>query len=113
VWKVVYSDEGAWRAGIYRPAASCAAEIKELEKHSHPELFVCMEGPAGLVIDDGAGETGIVLFPGESLLVSGYHNGFRASEHGFFLVIERTEFTTEYIDRATKRHLRSVRVSSS
>jgi hypothetical protein len=72
-----------------------------------------MEGPVGLVIDDGDGEREIVLSPGESLSVSGYHNGFRASEHGFFLVIERTDFTTEYIDRLTKSHLRSVRVSSS
>jgi len=113
VWNVIYRDDGAWRAGIYRPAASFAGEITELEKHSHPELFVCMEGPAGLVIDDGAGEREIVLSPGESLLVSGYHSGFRASEHGFFLVIERTDFTTEYIDRLTKSHLRSVRVPSS
>ncbi|HSV98235.1 MAG TPA: hypothetical protein VLM75_15030 [Spirochaetota bacterium] len=85
-------------------------DVMELEKHSCPELFLCLGGRAGLVIYDGETEKTVEFEPGEELLVSDYHNGFLIEQDAFFLVVERTAFTTDYIDRKTRGPLRSVTV---
>jgi hypothetical protein len=109
-WEVIYSDPGAWRSGIYRPDAIRPDEIDALERHSCPELFVCMEGRAGLLLWDGQRERAVDFKPGDALLVEEYHNGYRTEENGFFLVIERTSFVTEYIDRSTRKITKTVHV---
>jgi hypothetical protein len=109
-WKVIFSDPGAWRVGLYRPEHDAAEKVDVLEKHTCPELFVCMEGKAGLVLKDGAEERVVELGPGEALLVTGYHNGFAVDPSGWFLVVERTDFETEYADRATGAIVKRVTV---
>lgn len=94
--------------GLYRPENIGTESVLELERHSCPELFVCLGGRAGLVLYDGSTETVVEFEPGEELLVSGYHNGFIVDQGAFFLVVERTSFTTEYIDRKTRLSIRKV-----
>lgn len=100
-WTVPFADDGHWRLGIYNPEFSSPNEITVLEKHTCPELFICRKGRMGLVIGSGDKEKVIELSDGEAILVTDYHNGFRIDEFGDFLVVERTAFTTEYIDRKT------------
>ena len=100
-WKVIFTDPGAWRVGLYRPEHDSAVKVEVLEKHSCPELFVCMGGRAGLIVKDASGERIEELGPGQAVLVTGYHNGFAIDPTGYFLVVERTDFETEYADRAT------------
>ncbi|TAL39006.1 MAG: hypothetical protein EPN93_02720 [Spirochaetes bacterium] len=107
-WEVKFSDQGSWRTGIYRPEFAGPGAVETLEKHSCPELFICAGGRMGMVLYDGARERVVELDPNEALLVEDYHNGFAVDERGFFIVVERTSFTTEYIDRHTKRFIRKV-----
>lgn len=107
-WDVFSSDPGFWRTGLYRPEHTGPEGITELEKHSCPELFVCLGGKAGLVVYDGSVERIVIFEPGEELLVTGYHNGFIIERGACFLVVERTSFTTDYIDRTTHRQTRQV-----
>jgi hypothetical protein len=109
-WKVVFQDTGAWRAGIYRPEFNDHASIGILEKHTCPELFICMEGEMGILISDGSKENVATMRPGEAILVTDYHNGFALSSSGYFVVIERDRFSTEYIDRASGRMIKRVTV---
>ncbi|MBN2077916.1 MAG: hypothetical protein JW838_03065 [Spirochaetes bacterium] len=46
-------------------------------------------------------------------MVTDYHNGFTIDPGGHFLVIERTDFTTEYIDRSNGAFIRRVEVKSA
>lgn len=100
-WKVPFEDSGFWRTGIYRPEFKCEKEIQVLERHSCPELFLCMNGRMGLVIRDEGGERTIVVEPGQALNVTGFHNGFSIDPAGYFFVVERTAFETIFIDRAS------------
>ncbi len=111
-WNVIFSDPGAWRVGLYRPEHDAAEKVDVLEKHTCPELFVCMGGRTGLIIKDGNGERTEELGPGQALLVTGYHNGFTLDPAGFFLVVERTDFETEYADRATGSIVKRVTVGN-
>ncbi|MBP7738621.1 MAG: hypothetical protein KA369_21785 [Spirochaetes bacterium] len=109
-WSVIFRDSGSWRAGLYRPEAARPEDVTVLEKHTCPELFVCLQGRAGLVLKNDDGETIVEMAPHQALLVSEYHNGFSIDPGGYFLVIERTAFTTEYIDRATGVFMKKVEV---
>lgn len=107
-WTVPFQDDGAWRAGIYRPEHTDPAAITEMEAHSCPELFVCMNGEMGLLLRNEDGERTVRLRPGEAIMVTDYHNGYAIDEGGYFLVVERTSFTTVYIDRASGAEVRRV-----
>jgi hypothetical protein len=87
--------------GVYRPESTSPGEIVTLEKHSCPELFICQGGRTGLLIGSGSGERAVEMEPNEAVLVTDYHNGYVIEPGGYFLVVERTSFTTEYIDRST------------
>lgn len=107
-WEVLFADGGHWRMGLYRPDSDSRESVDMLEKHSCPELFICAEGKAGLVLFDGEHEAFVEFEPHEAMLVTQYHNGFRLDERGYFYVIERTSFSTEYIDRKTRKLIRRV-----
>ena len=109
-WSVIFRDGGSWRAGLYRPEAAGSVQVSVLEKHTCPELFVCLQGRAGLVLKNGTDERIVEMAPHQALLVTEYHNGFAIDPEGYFLVIERTAFTTEYIDRKTGAFIRKVEV---
>lgn len=100
-WSVIFRDSGAWRVGLYRPEAKRQEDIAMLEKHTCPELFVCLQGRTGLVLKNSSEERIVELAPNQALMVTEYHNGFSIDPEGYFLVVERTTFTTEYIDRIT------------
>jgi len=100
-WHIPVSDDGYWRMGVYRPEHRSPDDITRLEKHSCPELFICQGGRAGLVIGSGERERVIELSPGEAVHVTEHHNGFLIDPVAYFFVVERTSFTTEYIDRTT------------
>ncbi len=110
-WSVFFSDPGAWRAGLYLPEHAHPDEIIVLEKHTCPELFVCIGARAGLLLKQDGDERLIQLTPGQAVMVTDYHNGYTVDPGGSFLVIERTEFTTEYIDRLTGAFIRRVEVT--
>lgn len=109
-WSVIFKDPGSWRAGLYRPEAARPEQVTVLEKHTCPELFVCLQGKAGLVLKENGRERIAELAPLQALLVTEYHNGFAIDPEGYFLVIERTAFTTEYIDRASGAVIKTVEV---
>lgn len=110
LWRVVFSDEGHWRMGLYRPEATAPDAIDTLERHTCPELFIASGGRAGLVVSDGAHERVITLNAGEAVLIHDFHNGFRVDHEAFFYVIERTSFTTQYRDRRSGEITRTVQV---
>ena len=60
----------------------------------------------GLVVRSESGEDVKTLAPGEAAFITEHHNGFCASPDGYFIVAERTSFSTEFIDRATGAFLR-------
>ena len=105
-WKIIAQDPGQWRIGIYRPEYGNESDIKELEKHSCPELFICAEGAMGLVIRSAEGETIRIMQPGDAAMVYDHHNGFCASDTGYFIVAERTSFSTDFIDRTSGGFIR-------
>lgn len=109
-WSVIFRDSGSWRAGLYRPESARQEDVTVLEKHTCPELFVCLQGKAGLVLKSGTDEHIVELAPNQALLVTEHHNGFAIDPEGYFLVIERTAFTTEYIDRRTGASIKKVQV---
>ncbi len=111
-WQVIFSDPGFWRVGLYRPEHDSAGKVEVLEKHSCPELFVCMGGKAGLIVKNGAEEKTLEFDPGQALLVTGYHNGYAGDPAGFFLVVERTDFSTEYADRGSGEIVKRVTVGN-
>ena len=111
-WRVAFEDGGHWRTGIYKPEFHSPDEIGELEKHSCPELFFCCGGRMGLLVSDGTREKVLILEPGQALEVVDYHNGFQVDPEGWFFVVERTDFETEYIDRKTGEVVRRVGVGS-
>lgn len=110
VWKVFTQDTGFWRAGIYKPEHGDIEEINILEKHTCPELFICAGGRMGLLIFDGKNEHQIDFKPNDAMLVHDYHNGYAIDRDGYFIVVERTSFSTDYIDRKKKNIIKSVEV---
>jgi hypothetical protein len=111
-WSVIFQDPGSWRVGLYRPEHDAPEKVGELEKHTCPELFVCMGGRAGLIVKSASGEKIVAFSPGQALLVTECHNGFSIDPGGYFLVVERTDFSTEYFDRKTGASLRTVTVGT-
>ncbi len=101
-WSVPLADSGYWRLGIYNPEFTSPDEITILEKHSCPEFFICRRGRMGLILGSGDDEKIVELSDGQAILVTEYHNGFRIDEGADFLVVERTSFTTEYIERKAR-----------
>jgi hypothetical protein len=107
-WSVIFKDEGNWRMGLYKPEFTGPDDIDVLEKHTCPEVFICLQGKMGLVLCDGFNERIVELQPLQALMVTDYHNGFAIDPDGYFLVTERTAFTTEYIDRKTGSSIKKV-----
>jgi hypothetical protein len=107
-WEVLFEDTGRWRMGLYRPDALSCEGVETLEKHSCPELFICAGGRAGLVLFDGEREHCVDFQPHEAMMVSQHHNGYRIDAGAFFYVVERSSFSTEYIDRKTWKYIRRV-----
>jgi len=98
-WNVIFEDSGQWRVGIYKPESNNYEDINQMEKHSCPELFICTEGDMGLLIETNGKEEVIYLKPQEAIMVDDFHNGFTIDQKGYFIVVEQTDFQTEYKKR--------------
>jgi hypothetical protein len=110
-WSVIFKDKEYWRMGVFKPEFTNPDDIVMLEKHTCPEVFVCLQGKMGLVLQSAGNERIIELQPLQALTVTDYHNGFMIDPEGYFLVTERTAFTTEYIDRKTGAFIKKVEVT--
>lgn len=97
-WQVLCGDSGHWRAGIYSPAETSAREIKELEQHDCPELFLLLSGRLTLILAVGGEQRQLALEPGKPVLVDAPHSGFcpDGPHTGAAFVVERDSFDTEY-----------------
>jgi hypothetical protein len=102
VWQVVCGDAGHWRAGLYSPALSDAAEVFELERHDCPELFLLLRGRLTLVLATDEGLREVPLEPGRPVRVTAPHGAFcpDGPYTGVAFVVERDEFDTEYREPA-------------
>lgn len=100
-WQVVCGDTDNWRCGFYSPEFSSANEIRELEEHNCPELFMLVEGRVSLLLADEAGERVLELASLQPVLVTCRHAGFcpDGPHTGRCIVIERDAFSTEYTER--------------
>ena len=98
LWQVLCGDSGHWRAGLYSPAATRAADCQELERHDCPELFLLLEGRLTLLLTRDRQVVELPLEPGRPVLVTAAHAGFcpDGAHTGRALVVERDEFETEY-----------------
>jgi hypothetical protein len=97
-WQVLCGDTGHWRAGLYSPPESTAAQLGELERHDCPEFFLLIEGALTLVLADGDVVRELPLEMGLPVLVSCPHSGYcpGGPGTGTALVVERDAFETEY-----------------
>jgi hypothetical protein len=100
-WQVLCGDRDHWRAGLYSPDLGSLAEVRELERHDCPELFLLLSGALTLVLADPAAESGLrelALEVGRPVLVTAPHNGYcpRGPGTGLAFVVERDRFDTEY-----------------
>ncbi|MBN1336484.1 MAG: hypothetical protein JXB39_11030, partial [Deltaproteobacteria bacterium] len=77
LWQVLCGDAGHWRAGVFSPAATSAAECVELERHDGPELFLLLSGRVTLLLADGSGGVReVALEPLRPIRVEAPHAGF-------------------------------------
>jgi len=98
VWQVLCGDHGHWRAGIYSPEQSSAADCAELERHTCPELFLLLDGAVTLLLSEDGELREQPLEPGKPVLVTAPHTGFcpKGPHTGRAFVVERDQFETEY-----------------
>ena len=98
-WEVLFTDDGRWRLGIYRPENESLSDIKYLEKHDVPELFYLVRGDVVLVLsEDGRSFKEVRMEPGVAYVVTEWHNAYRpGGREGVALVIEASEVRTEYL----------------
>lgn len=108
-WEIISEDE-VWRVGKYLPEFHCSDQVNILEKHSCKEFFLCVNDTVGLILyeEETGKETKIILHPGEAITVDTFHNGFRSSENGYFIVTEKCSFTTDFISRPDYKHIKSI-----
>ncbi len=97
-WQVLCGDEAHWRVGLYSPAETCPADIKELEKHDCPELFLLVSGRMSLLLAKDGELVEVALEQGRPILAESPHCGFcpNGPHTGSAFVVERDRFDTEY-----------------
>lgn len=108
IWKVIFNDGANWRVGIYKPQFKNLNEIKILEKHNVPELFMLLEGEVSLVILKNKKIQTIKLNKNQPVIINSYHNGFSVKGKGVCFVVERGEFKTKYLDIKSKKIIKTV-----
>ncbi len=98
LWQVLCGDKGHWRAGVFSPSASSAAECLELERHTCPELFVLLSGRVTLLLWREGKVEEVELMPERPILVTAPHSGYSPDGPytGRAFVVERDTFETHY-----------------
>jgi len=102
-WQVLCGDAGHWRVGVYSPPEAGLGDVRELERHDCPELFLLVSGRVTLVLSDGRGGVREVpLRAGEPISVAAPHSAYcpDGPHAGTCLVVERDAFRTEYREPA-------------
>jgi len=99
-WEVVFEENGKWRCGIYVPEYSSRNEVKYLEKHNAPELFLLVKGKIILLLsEDSKNVVEKPMEEGKIYIVTEWHNAYRPNGcEGVALVIERLDIETEYAE---------------
>ncbi|RLF19176.1 MAG: hypothetical protein DRZ82_06655 [Thermoprotei archaeon] len=97
-WHVVFREDEKWQCGIYVPENESLEDIKFLELHNAPELFILIKGKINLVLMDESGKVHeIPMEEGKLYIVQTWHNAYRPNgKEGIALVIERPDISTEY-----------------
>ncbi len=97
-WKVLQSDKNFWTIGLYSPENKSKEDIKFLEKHDCPEVFLLLEGEVTLIIKKNKNSRlrKIVLKKDEMVVIDEYHNAY-SPNGGKALVIERNKIRTNFI----------------
>lgn len=97
-WQEICGDDAHWRIGFYSPPESSAAEIKELEQHDCPELFLLISGNLSLLLAENGKLIELPLEAGKPVLVKSPHCGFcpEGPHTGTAVVVERDSFDTFY-----------------
>ncbi len=105
-WRVLFTDDGRWRLGVYRPENESLGDIEFLERHDVPELFYLVRGRVVLVVSgDGVGFEEVELEPGYAYVVTEWHNAYRPGGcEGVALVVEASGVRTEYRPFKAVRH---------
>lgn len=96
-WEVVFEEEN-WICGLYRPEFREKGEIKKLEKHDAPEMFLLLREDVRLVCKDDKGIQVIKLKPDEIVVLDCWHNAYSKNGKGLALVIERKGVKTEFTE---------------
>jgi hypothetical protein len=97
-WQVLCGDTAHWRVGLYSPDLASRDQVRELERHDCPELFLLLSGRLTLVLSVDGRRTEVALEAGKPVLVVNPHNGYcpDGPHTGQALVVERDAFETEY-----------------
>ena len=97
-WTVIY-NEGNWLCGLYRPEFTECEQIKKLEKHDAPEMFLLLDGHIVLVLKDKSGEKKVELKKNEIVIVESWHNAYSPDGKGVALVVEKSGVKTIFANR--------------
>lgn len=96
-WKVVFREGEKWQVGLYSPENTSLEEIKTLEKHDAPELFMLVRGSMVLVVEEDGNLREVPLEYGKLYIVEEWHNAYRpGGKEGVALVVERPDIKTEF-----------------
>ncbi len=96
-WTIVFRENQRWQCGIYVPENESLDDIKTLEKHDAPELFLLVEGSIVLVLMENEEIKEVPMEKGKIYIVDTWHNAYRPNgSKGVALVIERPDIRTEY-----------------
>lgn len=95
-WRVLFTEDKKWLVGLYIPNSKSRKELPYLEKHSHSELFLLLDGEVTLALSDGKRARDVPMKKGELLIVDEWHNGY-SKRGGKALVVERVGQKTRYM----------------
>jgi len=96
-WRVVFKESDKWQVGLYVPENRSLQEVKILEKHDAPELFMLMHGSIVLVLEENGEIKEVPLEYGKLYIVEEWHNAYRPQgKEGIALVVERPSIKTEF-----------------
>ena len=102
-WEIIFEENSRWRCGVYVPEHSARSEVKYLERHDAPELFLLIRGRIVLLLSkDGRSIVEKPMEEGKIYIVEEWHNAYRPGGcEGVALVIERMDIKTEYVKIGT------------
>ncbi len=96
-WWIAFRDSDRWQIGVYCPENCSREDVRMLERHDAPELFVLLRGSIVLVVEEGGVVREVPMEPGKLYVVEEWHNAYRPGGcEGVALVVERPGVRTEF-----------------